>query len=257
MRRLIWAYLKFLMRSKNQHGVHSPFVFSLITKCLYDKTKYKAYNQLSSYRRQLLNDKSSIEVSDLGPGSQVIKSKNRIIRDIARIAGTTPFRARMLFRLTRYFESKRILELGTSLGLGTQAMSLGNPEARIRSIEGCPNIRDYSQNHFKTMGITNVEFLQGDFDQVLDGLKSDCYDLIFIDGNHQKLSTLNYFNRLLKQVHNDSVMIFDDIHWSPEMEEAWHEIRSHDRVTVSIDTFFWGLVFFRKEQPKQHFTIRV
>ena len=257
MRRLIWAYIKFLLRSKNRHGVHSPFVFNLISNCLYDKTKYTAYEELRSYRNQLLHDRSTIEVSDLGPGSQVIKSKNRVIRDIARIAGTTPFRARMLYRLVRYLDAKRILELGTSLGLGTQAMSLGNPNASIQSIEGCPNIRNYSQNNFKTMGLTNVEFLQGDFDKVLDELQDSTYDLIFIDGNHQKTATLNYFNRLLKQVHNDSVMIFDDIHWSADMEDAWSQISSHPEVSVSIDTFFWGLVFFRREQRKEHFTIRV
>ncbi len=82
-------------------------------------------------------------------------------------------------------------------------------------------------------------------------------DLIYFDGNHQKEASLHYFEKLLPLAHNDSVFIFDDIHWSREMEEAWEEIKAHPRVRVSIDTFYWGLVFFRIEQEKEHFTIRL
>ena len=56
---------------------------------------------------------------------------------------------------------------------------------------------------------------------------------------------------------NDSVWIFDDIHWSVAIEEAWEIIKQHPKVKVTIDTFQWGLVFFRSEQAKEHFTIRV
>ena len=81
--------------------------------------------------------------------------------------------------------------------------------------------------------------------------------MIYFDGNHQKEATLQYFNQLLKTAHNDSVFIFDDIHWSKEMTEAWETIKNHPKVTVTIDTFFWGFVFFRKEQVKEHFIVRL
>ena len=56
---------------------------------------------------------------------------------------------------------------------------------------------------------------------------------------------------------NNSVWIFDDIHWSQEMENAWLTIKNHPKVTVTIDTFQWGIVFFRAEQEKEHFVIRI
>ena len=62
---------------------------------------------------------------------------------------------------------------------------------------------------------------------------------------------------LLPKTHNDSIFIFDDINWSKGMQEAWNKIKAHPQVSVSIDTFFWGMVFFRKEQVKEHFKIRV
>ena len=81
--------------------------------------------------------------------------------------------------------------------------------------------------------------------------------LIYFDGNHRKQPTLDYFEALLPTITNDTVWIFDDIHWSKEMEEAWKIIQKHPKVTVTIDTFQWGFVFFRREQPKEHFIIRV
>ena len=81
--------------------------------------------------------------------------------------------------------------------------------------------------------------------------------MIYFNGNHSKQATLDYFELLLPTTTNESVWIFDDIHWSIGMEAAWEIIKSHPNVTVSIDTFQWGLVFFRTEQPKEHFVIRV
>ena len=82
-------------------------------------------------------------------------------------------------------------------------------------------------------------------------------NLAFIDGNHRKEPTLHYFSELLKKSTNDSIFIFDDIHWSSEMEEAWNLIQQHDSVTLTVDLFFIGLVFFSTDfKVKQHFTIR-
>ena len=42
------AYLKYLWRSSDQHSVHSPFVFELLTKCIHKVpkgSKTSAYNQ--------------------------------------------------------------------------------------------------------------------------------------------------------------------------------------------------------------------
>jgi len=62
---------------------------------------------------------------------------------------------------------------------------------------------------------------------------------------------------LLKKAHNETILIFDDIHWSAQMEEAWEIIKQHNSVTLSIDLFFIGIVFLRKDfKVKQHFSLR-
>ncbi|WP_343695189.1 class I SAM-dependent methyltransferase [Flavobacterium sp.] len=254
----IKSYLKFLWNSKNEHGVHSPFVFSLLTKCFYDKKPKPEYAILKKYRKSLLENKNFIEVTDFGAGSKVFKSNKRQISKIASTAGISPKRAELLFRVTNYFQPKNVLEIGTSLGLATSALALGNTNAKVITIEGCPNTANAAQNELDRFDCKNVENIVSEFESFLisENLNSKIYDLIYFDGNHSKKATLTYFEVLLQTINNDSVWIFDDIHWSPEMEEAWEIIKNHPKVKVTIDTFQWGFVFFRYEQEKEHFVIR-
>jgi predicted O-methyltransferase YrrM len=250
-------YIKFLLKSTNQHGVHSPFVYDLITKCFYDKTNYQDYKTISEYRKTLKKNKTQIAVTDLGSGSQKMDSKIRSVSKMAKHAGTTFFRAKLIYRIVTYFKSKNILELGTSLGIATYAMQLANKNSTITTIEGCPNLSDFTKSFFLKNQMTSITLINDDFQKTLKTLNSDTYDLVFFDGNHQKEPTLQYFKALLPTIHNDSLFIFDDIYWSKEMTEAWEIIKQHPKVKVTIDTFYWGFVFFRGEQIKEHFTIRV
>ena len=254
----IKAYLKFLWNSKNEHAVHSPFVFSLLTKCFYDKKSKPEYAILKNYRKSLLENKNFIEVTDFGAGSKVFKSNRRQISKIAKTAGISPKRAELLFRVTNYFQPATILEIGTSLGLATSALALGNTNANVITLEGCPQTANVAQNQLHQFDCNNVENVISEFKSFLisENLQSTIYNLIYFDGNHSKKATLAYFDLLLPTINNDSVWIFDDIHWSQEMEEAWEIIKNHPKVTVTIDTFQWGFVFFRYEQKKEHFVIR-
>ncbi len=206
----------------------------------------------------LLRNKTLIEIEDLGAGSKKLQHKRRQISQIAKNAGITKKRARLLGRLAVYFNCSNMLEIGTSLGIATASLAFATPESNITTLEGCKNTADVAKANFKTFDLHNINTVIGNFDETLPGvLKNNTYDLIFFDGNHQKEATLKYFSQCLDHIHNDSVFIFDDIYWSKGMQEAWQIIKSHPKVTISIDTFQWGLVFFRNEQVKQHFTIRV
>lgn len=259
----IKSYLQFLWHSKNEHAVHSPFVFSLLTKCLYDKKSKPEYAVLRKYRNSLLANNNTIEVTDFGAGSKVFKSNTRSITKIAKMAGISPKRAELLFRITHYFHPDSILEIGTSLGLATSALSLGSKsigsKAKITTLEGCPNTMAIAKSQLQLFHFDNVHPIVTEFSSFLDDtqLQTLNFQLIYFDGNHSKKATLDYFELLLPTITNETVWIFDDIHWSQEMEEAWHIIKKHPKVTVTIDTFQWGFVFFRREQPKEHFIIRI
>lgn len=254
----IKSYLQFLWLSKNEHAVHSPFVFDLLTKCFYDKKLKSEYLVLKEYRKELLKTKNSIEITDFGAGSRVFKSNTRPIAKIAKTAGISSRRAQLLYRIVNYFNSQSILEIGTSVGLATSALSFGNSKASIVTLEGCPNTMAIAKIQLQKFNCTNVEFVVTEFKNYFEGsnIKSKIFNLIYFDGNHSKKATLEYFELLLPTINNETLWIFDDIHWSKDMEQAWEIIKNHPKITVSIDTFQWGLVFFRHEQPKQHFVIR-
>lgn len=255
----IKSYITFLWKSKNEHAVHSPFVFSLITKCFYDRKSKPEYSILKNYRNLLLENKNQIEVTDFGAGSKVFKSNTREISKIAKTAGISLKRAKLLFRVVNYFQPDAILEIGTSLGLATSALALGNPNASITTLEGCGETANQCQLQLQKFNINTVKSIVTEFSTYFKTInhKPEAINLIYFDGNHSKKATLDYFERLLPTVTNDCVWIFDDIHWSTEMEEAWENIKKHPKVKITIDTFQWGFVFFRKEQEKEHFIIRV
>ena len=253
----IKSYLKFLWNSKNQHGVHSPFVFNLVTKCFYDAKNYSEYNDLQNYRNSLLQNKNFIEVTDFGAGSRVFKSNRRQVARIAKTAGISAKRAELLFRITKYFKPSTILEIGTSLGLATSALAL-NDFSEVTTLEGCPNTMNQCQLQLQKFNINNVICITTEFSKELTkyNVQPTPYNLIYFDGNHSKKATLEYFELLLPTINNETVWIFDDIHWSNEMEEAWEIIKENPKVTITIDTFQWGFVFFRAEQVKENFIVR-
>ncbi|WP_299395145.1 class I SAM-dependent methyltransferase [uncultured Gelidibacter sp.] len=251
------SFIKFLLKSTNQHGVHSPFVYNLVTKCFYDRSKHEAYAEIASYRRELLKNTEVIHITDFGSGSKVFKTNERPINAIAKTSGTSLKNTKLLYRLLNYFKPDHVLELGTNLGIGTHTMALAHPRANITTIEGCPELLKVATQNFSDKKLSNIKSIQGDFKTTLKELPNSTWDFIFFDGHHSKEATLAYFEMLLPTAHNDSVFVFDDIYWSKGMTEVWEIIKNHPQVTVTVDTFNWGIVFFRREQLKQHFKIRV
>lgn len=249
----IIAYIKFLAKASNQHGVHSPFIYNFVTKCLYDKEKHPAYNELDNYRNLLKDSKIKLEITDLGEGSRVLSPNKRKVSDMVKTSSSSKKESKLLYRVAKYFNFNSILELGTSLGMGTCAFNLANPLSKITTIEGCPNTSDYAKSNF----IENINFIKGDFASTIVGLQETAFDCIYFDGHHNKEATIQYFESLLHKARNETVFIFDDIYWSKGMTEAWEYIKNHDAVSVTVDCFHLGFVFFRKEQAKEHFKIRL
>jgi predicted O-methyltransferase YrrM len=241
------------------HGMHSPFVFDFILNVLNNKKGYEAPTEIETLRKQLLSDKAVVAIEDLGAGSRVQSSKQRAISSLAKNAVKPKKYSQLLYRLVRHYQPKTIIELGTSLGITTSYLSKANPSAKVVTIEGSEAIANIARQNFQKPNLSNIESLIGDFDNILPTITSQqqTIDLAYIDGNHRLEPTLNYFKQFLSRVNNDSILIFDDIHWSEEMEEAWETIKAHPSVKCTIDIFFLGFVFFRQEfKTKQNFVVR-
>lgn len=251
-------YLQHRLTSKSRHGTHSPFVYKLTDEVIYDFNLKSDYKSIEAQRKKLLNDDSLITVTDLGAGSHLNKNRTKKVRQIAKNALKSPRLAQLIYRLAKENQPNHILELGTCLGLTTAYLSKACPEADIITIEGCPETAKVAYKNFVDLELENVELRVGNFDTLLPDLiaQADQLDFVYIDGNHRKDATLNYFNWCLPKVHEGSLLIFDDIYWSEGMKEAWEEIKRHPEVTVTIDLFWIGLVYFKKGQAKEHFKIK-
>jgi predicted O-methyltransferase YrrM len=253
-------YLQYYAKASNGkgHGMHSPFVYTFIEKVLNDKTKHAAYEKIEAVRKILLQDKTEIDVEDFGAGSTVIKTKKRIVKDIAASSLKPKKYSQLLYRIVQFYKPNNIVELGTSLGITTAYLAATNATT-VTTMEGSTNIASIAANNFENLQLKNINLLVGAFEKTLNPFlqNSTSIDLAFVDGNHRKEPTVQYFEAILPKLHNDSFLIFDDIHWSKEMEEAWEVIKNNNAVTMSIDLFFIGIVFFKKEfKIKQHFSIR-
>ena len=239
--------------------MHSPFVFEFITRILNDKTDYPAYQKVESLRNQLLQDSRLFVVEDFGVGGRFLKKYEKSISSIAKNTAKSKKYGQLLFRMANYYQPTTIVELGTSLGITTSYLSLARPHATLSTMEGAKEIGLVAKNNFNKLRLTNIELIEGNFDETLADVVGHLpsVDFAFIDGNHQQEPTERYFQQLLAKTNNKSILVFDDIHWSGEMEAAWRNIKEHKSARCTIDLFFIGIVFFRNEfKEKQHFTIR-
>jgi len=252
-------YLLHRFKAKTRHGVHSPFVYRLIDEVIYDFEPKKVYDEIEALRKQLLNDNRTINVIDLGAGSKVNNKQTKKIGDIARNALKPPRLAQLLYRLAADTKPQNIIELGTCLGITTVYLQKAAPEAMVYTLEGSPETAAVALEVFAKTKAGEIKEITGNFDDTLPGVikELDQLDFVFVDGNHQKDATLKYFEWCLPKVHEDTVLIFDDIYWSEGMKRAWCEIKADPKVTVTVDLFWIGLVFFRPGQVKEDFLIKI
>lgn len=251
-------YLSHRFSAKSRHGTHSPFVYRLVDTVIYNKSPDKVYAEVEQVRQDLLADDRMITIVDLGAGSHVNNNRQKRISDIAAHALKPPKMAQLLYRLVVDLHPKNIIELGTCLGVTSIYLQKAAPQAKVFTLEGSPETAAVAQATFNKAGLNNIELVIGNFDDTLPGIISslDKLDFMFVDGNHQKDATLKYFNWCLPKVHEGTMLIFDDIYWSEGMKEAWAEIKAHPQVTITIDLFWIGLVYFRKGQAKENFLIK-
>jgi hypothetical protein len=158
-----FSYFKFLLKSTNQHGVHSPFMYDFVTKGLYKKVN------------------SNIKLKDFTFDDKFSKKEEKILK-----------------KIIEYFKPTSII------------INLNIEEITI-----------------------NKEF-----------------NLLF----YSSLSK-NKIKKIVA-IYPKSFIIIKNIHQNKAMQKSWVEITQLQEATVTLDLFYFGVIFFRKEQAKEHFVIR-
>lgn len=253
---LPFQYLVYRLKARTLHGTHSAFVYEFYQKVIVGDRGYYDFAPIEHLRNRLLHSTEEIDVVDFGAGEK--GSVKRKVKDIAAKSSIPAKQGRMLFRLVNFMQPKVMLELGTSLGISTLYQAKACPTAKYITLEGSPQTAAIAGKNFELLKAKNIKQVIGSFDETLTEVLKNLasLDYVFFDGNHRKEPTLKYFKQCLPLASDNCVLVFDDIRWSVGMYEAWKEVVKEPAATVTIDLFTCGLVFFRKGQVKQHFTLK-
>lgn len=241
-------------RNTGGYGIHSPFLFMFNRFVLQEKLPYYVFDSIEKLRSELKQNKTEISITDFGTGSNRVRS----IADIAKKSLKSAHYGQLMFRIATYFKARTVLELGTSLGVTTSYLAASSSKISCVSFEGCPNTSAVARQTIHSLSLENVQVVEGNINTTLEPVLKDFMqlDLIFFDANHRSEPLLRYFELFLNKVHNQTIVLIDDIYWSKDMEFAWNSIKNHSQVTSTFDLFHLGIVFFNTDLHKKHYKLR-
>lgn len=252
---ILSEYISYFFKAKGRHGTHSPFVYQFVSECLKTNMDNNFVLERKKLFNSLKNDKKTIEITDFGAGSKRLGN----IRSVKSIFKTNTSKGKygvLLYKITKFYKPKNILELGTSLGVGSFHFSKANSDSQIITLEGCPEIYKVALENLQKSNCLNVKCINSTFINFLKENTGEKFDLIFVDGHHDGEALINYLEHLKHYSHNDTIFILDDIRWSDSMLSAWNKIIQSSEYNLTIDLFRMGIIIPRKQQEKEHFVIR-
>ena len=248
-------YINYQWNARGRHGAHSPFVYDFVDICLRQPLEKENQVVIDNLFKRLKSEKRSIQVIDAGAGSHKL-GKERSIQSILSVSSSKGKYAHLLYRLAKYYQPKRILEFGTSLGVGTVHLTLGAPNAHVVTVEACPETQKIAMEQFERLNLKQIEPVLGTFQHFIDSYKGELFDLVFVDGHHDGDALLSYLDQLKAITHNDTIFVLDDIRWSQSMKNAFDKIVDSTNYSVTMDLFRVGIVLPRQQQEKEHFVVR-
>jgi len=256
----LFMFLPFMLKARSRFRVHSPFVFSLYSQVILNREQKEIFRDIEKIRSSLLKQKSLLETTDFGAGAggDAYRTRFRTVRDVTRKSSVGPRTGRLLHNLAGFARPDHMLEIGTAMGISTMYMATAAPESHFVTMEGCAVIAEKARENFDGLQLSNVELKLGSFNGLLKKTLGEFpkLDMVFIDGNHQREATLEYWNGILPLLHENSIVVIDDIHWSPGMRAAWKRICANPEVSISIDLYNLGILLFRKDIATEHFVLR-
>jgi predicted O-methyltransferase YrrM len=254
------SYIRYLANAKSIQYIHSPFLFELMKYVFNDSKKHQpsVFNEIEAYRKKLVNDATVIRFEDHGAGAD---ATGKTIREVS--VSTMASKAlkqgkysRFLYRLVDYLKCTEAIELGTSLGITTSY--LASACNQVKTVEADKNVLNIAEEGWKQLSKRNIKSYCFDLNEGWTHLSNeiDTIDFLFVDANHRKEAVIRYLLQALPYIHQKSVIVLDDIHWSEDMLEAWNLLKSRKEVSLSFDIFQMGVLFFDSNLSKQHFTLK-
>lgn len=242
---------KFWWQASTVYQIHSPFIFGLVSK-IFNIPKNTRYSSLLQKERLLLQEnREFVNNTNLGAGSRT--DANKTYSQIVGTSVSPTYKCLILQNIAQQLAPTRILELGTSLGFSSAALSIGSPLAKVTTIEGNEVIAQTAREMHQRLGLSEIEILTGTFEDIVPEIAETKgpFDLIYIDGDHRKESTMHWIALLCSYLTDNGAIILDDIYWSKEMMEAWSEAKKTAHFKIKIDLFLMGILIRNKDISRE------
>lgn len=221
---MLGSYLKYLVQRKSKYSIHSPFVYEFMTKVANDSGSNRDYDTL-------------LRISRLLDGKNYPTRRRRK-------------QARLLYRLVRYFEPETVLTFGQLSALNTSALALGDLQTKVY-LEQSPDFLET----LNSMGVLNVNLIRHDQNEE-EQLEHANTGFVYYSLDNFGDDTWNNLEEGFSKVDEDTVLVFEGIHHSRHTEAAWEAVKASEGVSVSMDLYRFGLLFFRDGIEKQDFILK-
>ncbi|WP_439482409.1 O-methyltransferase [Cyclobacterium plantarum] len=222
----------------------------------YLRQNRKGDTSIESIRYGYLHSNLKVKSTDLGAGSRWFGKGKRSVSKIMRRIGT-PLKFSLIYSfLCKQTPAAIVLDLGTSLGVNTAYLGR-QVRGKLYSFEGDPELLALAGKHLSQF--PQLQLIEGDLDLTLPEVLKDLpsVDFVLMDANHQYEPTLTYFDAILPKLHDKSIVVIADIHWSGEMKMAWEKIKTRPEIGSTIDFFDCGILFFQPATFKSHFVLEI
>ena len=250
-------WLVYWMYAVDRHSLQSPFIYRFYDHFIRNRS-YTENLRIESLKIELKNNQKIIDIEDFGAGSVANSRQKRSVAYIAKTSTSSTRFSILLHNIIEKYQFTHVLELGTSLWLNTLYMSAAQVEnLQIQTIEGSKAIAAIAADNFAELNANNIKLHVGNIDDLLVPivLGLNQIDLAYLDANHTYEATIRYFDKISYKIHENSIVVVDDIHWSSEMKKAWRTLINHPKVTHSADIYDAGSLFFKEGLQKKHFIL--
>lgn len=249
----IWQYIKYFFKSKHWrgYGVHSPYMFYLVTMIIEDRNSFYRFSQIENMRKVLKNTTKTLMVGNEGEKKEVK------ISSLLKQGSISPSYDQLLFRLSRYFHPKNILEIGTTIGLSTMYMAAPDSTCNVYTVEKDAGISSLARLNFKRAEFSNIKVLNENVSSpvVTDLIKTNQIDLYYFGRKASDEDVRCVLECTTNRYSSSTVIMISDIYKTKEREILWNEMKQIKGVRVCLELFFYGILIFNEDLQPQSYNL--
>ena len=248
-------WVRHWLRCVGSHSIHSPHLYRFVHEVLLKKDD-RTVSEAEAFRSKLLLDQRIVGSEDHGSGSSV--RSGRSLAKVVKNEVASPLMASVYRRIVEFQQASRVLEIGTSVGITTLWIS-SDPSVEVVTLEANADLLETATRLFQTAKRNNIRLIPGNADETLTSVLKQGWvpDVAIVDANHRLNPTISYFKQLAEAMDGQGILLLDDIHYSREMTRAWEHISNDRQVTLALDCFRFGIVFFDRKLNKETIFLEV